>query len=130
MEQERLAIAWAGIESVNLRIDVAVGDENIEPGVVVHVEKSRAPTNVRIAGRADTRGPTHVVESLRPHIAIERVGLLLKMRDEKAETAAVVEVAPIDAHVTEFRAFPAEGHTGEHSHVSERAVVIVVVEIV
>ncbi|HEX7424089.1 MAG TPA: hypothetical protein VF311_09440 [Terriglobales bacterium] len=52
------------------------------------------------------------------------------MRDEKAEAAAVVVIAPIDAHVAEFHAFAAEGHAGEHAHVRERAVVIVVVEIV
>lgn len=42
----------------------------------------------------------------------------------------MVVIAPIDAHVAEFHAFAAEGHAGEHAHVRERAVVIVVVEIV
>src|ERR1700676_1491326 len=130
MQQERLAKAGARLQSVDLRIDVAVGDEKIEPGVIVHVEESRAPAYVGIAGLADAGSPTDVVETLRAHIAIERVGLLLEVRDEKAEAAAVVVIAPIDAHVAEFQAVATEGYAGKHAHVGEGAVVIVVVEIV
>src|SRR5229473_176504 len=130
MEQQRLAIAGTGLQRVDLRIDVAVGDENVEPGVVVHVEESGAPAHVGIAGLADAGSPTDVVETLRTHVAIEGVGLLFEVGDEEAEAAAMVVIAPVDAHVAELHAFAAEGHAGEHAHVGEAAVVIVVVEIV
>ncbi len=109
---------------------MAVGDENVEPGVIVHVEKSGAPADVGIAGLTYSGCPTDIVETLRTHVAIEGVGLLLEVRDEEAEAAAVVVITPIDAHVAELHAFAAEGYTGEHAHVGEGAVVIVMVEIV
>src|SRR5882762_11253841 len=116
MQQQRLAKARPRLQSVDLRIDVAIGDENVQPGVVVHVKESRAPSNVRIAGLADAGSPTHVVESLRAHVAIQRIGLLLKVRDEEAKTAAMVVIAPIDSHVAQLHAFAAEGYAAEHSH--------------
>src|SRR6266404_2818352 len=130
MQQQRLAKPRTGFQSVNLRINVAVGYENVQPGVIIHVKESRAPSNVRIAGLAYAGSPTHVVESLRAHVAIQRIGLLLKVRDEEAETAAMVVIAPVNAHVAQFHAFAAEGYAAEHSHVGERSVVIVVIEIV
>src|SRR5467141_3760198 len=104
MQQQRLAKPRTGFQRVNLRINVAVSNENVEPGVVVHVEESGAPANVRIAGLADAGSPTDVVESLGAHVAIERVGLLLKVRNKEAQTPAVVVIAPVDAHVAEFHA--------------------------
>src|SRR6266853_4812251 len=58
MQQQRLAKPRTGFQSVNLGINVAVSDQNVEPGVVVHVKESRAPAYVRIAGLADAGGPT------------------------------------------------------------------------
>jgi len=107
----------AGFQSVDLRIDVAVGDEDVEPGVVIHVEKSGAPADVGVAGLAHAGSPTDVVETLRTHIAIERVGLLLEVGNKEAETPAVVVIAPVDSHVAEFQAIATEGYAGKHAHV-------------
>src|SRR6266478_4121936 len=126
MQQQRLAKGRPRLQSVDLRIDVAIGDESVGPCVVVHVEKSGAPADVRIAGLTDAGSPTDIVESLRAHVAIQRIGLLLKVRDEEAKTAAMVVIAPIDSHVAQLHAFAAEGYAAEHSHVGERSVVIVV----
>src|SRR5207302_1360110 len=130
MEEKRFAKAGPGFQSVDLRINVAVGDQKVEPGVIVHIEKSGAPADVRIAGLAYAGSPTDVVETLWTHVAIEGVGLLFEVRDEKAEAAAVVVIAPIDAHIAELHTFAAEGHTSEHARVGEGTVVIVVIEIV
>src|SRR5258706_4810671 len=130
MQQQRLAKPRTGFQSVNLRINVAVGYENVQPGVIIHVKESRAPSNVRIAGLAYAGSPTHVVESLRAHVAIQRIGLLLKVRDEEAKTAAMVVIAPIDSHIPELHAFAAKGHATEHANVGECPIMVVVVEIV
>jgi len=84
---------------VDLRIDVAIGDEEIEPGIVIHIEEGSAPADVGIAGLTDTGGPAHVVEAFGAQVAIERIGLVLEVGDEEAEAAAVVIVTPINAHV-------------------------------
>src|SRR5207247_9682160 len=114
MQQERLAIAGAGFQRIDLWIDVAVSDKKIEPGVMVHVEKSGAPAYKRVAGLSDAGSPAHVVESLLAHIAIERVGLLLKMRDEETEAAAVVVIATVYSHVGEITSFEVEVVSGYH----------------
>src|SRR5262245_9749446 len=105
MKEQRLFEARTGIERVDLRIDVAIGDENVEPGIVVHVETCCAPTDVRIAWLTDTRRPTNIVKAFLAPVAIERIGLLLKVGYEEAEPSAVVEVAPVHAHVAQFHAF-------------------------
>src|SRR5437667_3525131 len=88
MQQQRLAKARTSLQSVYLRIHVAVSDEQVKPGVIIHVEKSRAPAYVRIAGLSDAGSPAHVVESLLTHIVIERVGLPPKMRAKEAHASA------------------------------------------
>src|SRR6266566_276350 len=130
MHEQRLAKARTGFQSVNLRINVAVGDQNVEPGVVIHVKEGRAPTDVGIAGLADAGGPTDIVKTLRTRVAIERVGLLFKVGRKEAQAAAVVVVAPINAHVAKLHAFAAEGHARDHPDVGEGAVVIVVIEVI
>src|SRR3989440_2356885 len=130
MQQQRFSKARTSLQGVDLWIDVAVSDENIEPGVIVHIKKAGAPAYKRVAGLSDAGSPAHVVESLLAHIAIERVGLLLKMRDEETEAAAVVVIAPVYSHVAELHSFAAESYAGNHPHVRKGAVVVVVVEIV
>ncbi len=83
MEEHGLFVAGADVDRVDLGIDVAVCYEEVEPGVVVHIEEGGAPANVRIAGLADAGGPAYVVKTFRAHVAIEGVGLLLEVRDEK-----------------------------------------------
>src|SRR4030095_15081986 len=115
---------------IDLRINVPVGDQKIQPGVIVHIEKGRAPADVGIAGLTDARCPAYVVESLGTHIAIKRVGLLLEVSYKKTETSVMVIVAPVDAHVAQLHAFATKGDTGEQPDVGEGAVVIVVVQII
>src|SRR2546427_1745750 len=129
MQQQRLAKAGAGFQRVNLRIDVSVGNKQIEPRAIVHVEESRAPAYVWIAGLAHSGGPTDIIESLRAYVAIERIGLLFEVRDEKTEAAAVVVIAPVDPHIAELHAFPAERDTREQAHIGECPIVVVVVEV-
>src|SRR5437868_15506273 len=39
MEEQRLLEAGTGVQRIDLRIDMAIGDENVEPGIVVHVKE-------------------------------------------------------------------------------------------
>src|SRR5260370_11847275 len=98
MEEKRLTKARASFQGVNLWIHVPVSDKNVEPGVIVHIKKASAPADVRVARLAHAGSPTDVVESLRPYVAIELVGLLFKVRNKEAQTPTVVVDAPIDAH--------------------------------
>src|SRR6266481_9828955 len=79
MEQDRFTITRARLHRVHLGENVAVGDEKIEPGVVVHVKKARAPSDQTIILMAEAGSPAHVLEAFRAHIAIQRIGLLGKI---------------------------------------------------
>src|ERR1700687_3255379 len=129
MKQDRLTVAWAGVERIHLRIDMAIGHEEVEPGVIVHVKESGAPAHVRIAGLANARSPTYIIETLLTHIPVERIRLLLEVRDEVAEAAAMIVVSKVHTHAPKLHAFSAESHSREHADVRKRAIVIVVVEI-
>src|SRR4030095_2135877 len=50
VKKNRFLIAGASIDGIDLRINVPVGDQKIQPGVIVHIEKGRAPADVGIAG--------------------------------------------------------------------------------
>src|SRR5205814_5570312 len=70
MEEERLAITGTGLQRVNLRIHMAVGYKNVQPGIVVHVKESRAPAHIRIAGMSHSGSPAHIIETLGAEVAI------------------------------------------------------------
>src|SRR5713101_6529785 len=130
MEQKRFTVTRAGFHAIHLGKNVSIGDEDIGPGVVVHVKEAGAPAHQAIVLLSDAGSPAHVLETLRAEIFVKTVGLLGKMRDEEAEQSAVVEVGEINVHVAELKAFADERQAGEHADVRKGAVVIVVVEVV
>ena len=130
MEEERLTIARTGLQSVDLRIDVAVGYKKIQPGIVIHIKEGRTPANIRIAGPAHSRGPTYIVEPFCAQVAIEGIGLFFKMGHKKTQASAMVVVAEIHSHVSKFQALAAQRDPGQQAGLGEGAIVIVVIKIV
>src|SRR5262249_46444563 len=130
VEENRLAVPGTGLQRVNLRIDMAVSDKEVQPGIVIHIKESRSPSNIRIAGPALSRGPTHIIEAPGAQIAVKRIGLLFKVSDKKAQAPTMIIIAKIHSHVSQFQAFTTQRDAREQSHISERSIVIVVIEIV
>src|SRR5262249_50974449 len=85
MKEEGLTISRTGLQRVDLWIHVTIGNKKVQPGIVIHIEESGAPANVRIAGLAHCRGPTHIIEPLGAQVAIERIRLLFKVGNEEAQ---------------------------------------------
>src|SRR5258706_1025896 len=83
MEQHRLPVACSGFDRVDLREDMAVGNKDVEPGIVVHVEEARTPANQAIILLPKAGSPAHILESLGAEILVEPVGLLGEMGDEE-----------------------------------------------
>src|SRR5262249_31496778 len=75
MEEERLTITRTGFQSIDLRIHMAVGHKKVQPGIVIHIEESRAPANVGVARLAHSGGPAHIIEALSAHVSVQRIGL-------------------------------------------------------
>ena len=111
------------------------GDKDIEPAVVVHVEKRRAPPDQRQAGLAEMRWHGDIFESTRSmilisQVAIKRVGLVGKFGDEHREASAVVVIAPSHAHRSERLTFTVQRNASDHCLVTERPIAIVVKEMI
>src|SRR5581483_512640 len=67
---KRLTIMGPARNRIYLGINMAIGDEDVQPSVVVHIEKSSAPSHHRIGRLGQFRGPTHVRESLWSLVAV------------------------------------------------------------
>src|SRR5437868_8303002 len=52
-EKQRLAKVRGIGNGIDLRVDVTIGGQNIEPAVIVHVEKAGTPTDKGMAGLRD-----------------------------------------------------------------------------
>ena len=113
-----------------LRIYMTGNNEKVQPRVVIHIEESRAPLDIGVAGLAYARGPTGVIKAPRAQISEERIGLGLEVRRDHTETPGMVVVSPINSHVSEFHTLAAQRYTGNHRNVGESTIVIIVVEVV
>jgi hypothetical protein len=109
---------------------VSVDHEQVKPAVVIHIKECRSPTDQRKAYLSKTRRHSHIFESSRALVPIERVGLIGKFGDEHGEASAVIVVAPGHAHGTECLALAVHGDAADHRVVGERAVVIIVIEVI
>src|ERR1700730_4914399 len=130
VQQHRFAEARADFYVVYLRIYVAVGYKKVQPSVVIHVKKTRTPADVRIVWLPNSGSPAHIIESFGAQVAVQRIGLLFKVGNKKAQVPAMVVIAKIHSHIPQFHAFTAQRDPGQQAHVGERAVVIVVIKIV
>ena len=109
---EQLALAIPGRRAhphaVQLRIDMPVDRDEIQPGVVVVVKERVAPSDVGQADGGGARSKRHIGEVV-PVVAVQRVVLLREIGDEQAEASAVVVIADRDAHAALFGAVLADG---------------------
>src|SRR5262249_9350075 len=111
------------------RVDMAVGGKDVEPAVIVVVEKAGSPAQKGIFGIGELGADGDVGEIAAAIVAIEGVVIVGKVGDVKADAAAVIVVAGGDAHGSLFAAVVIEGEAGKVADVFERAVVLVAVEI-
>ena len=96
-----------------------IGYEQVQPAVVVKVEKSRAPPQVRQrdspeAGLVRGVGKAQVGPNAEagPHalVAVERVDVIGKVRHEQVEPPVAVKVAAVYPHAGLVFAIAAKGH--------------------
>src|SRR5215472_6494262 len=96
----RLAISWTAGDRIHLRIDVPIGDEEIQPPIVVEIDKTGSPFHVEIAWLCRFRSPSEIDEALRAKIAIKVVGLLGEIGDIDTQAPTVIIVAEVHTHGT------------------------------
>src|SRR5205814_1172656 len=82
---------------VCLRIDVAVGNEQFLPSVIIKINEARAPFQLVVTGSAQSGLICDVFEAA-PAVVIERAVVLGKIGDQQVEPAIVVVIPHGDAH--------------------------------
>ena len=122
-----LGVGRIDVRAVHFGIDVAVGDEDVEPAVVVHVEEADAPAEV--AGVDAEAGEVGVVvEVAAAEVQIEGVGVAGEVGLDDVEEAVAVEVSDGNAHAGLGLAVGRVGDAGLDGDVFEGAVLLVLVE--
>src|SRR6476469_6898453 len=78
-ELNRLAICQSARDRIHLWIHMAVGDENIQPTIVVHIEEGGAPTHLEESGLGQLGGIAYVRKTVCSQVAVQSVGLFVEV---------------------------------------------------
>src|SRR5208283_1203460 len=124
IEQARLLECLADAAAVEVGIDVAVGDDDILPAVVVEVEEADAPADVLgvdgEAGLGGDLGETNLAE-----VAVEVGDVAGEIGLDDVEPAVVIVIGGRGAHAGLLMAVLVIGDAGQGPALGEGAVVIV-----
>jgi hypothetical protein len=82
------------VRRVELRIDVAIGDEEIEPAIGIVVKEVRAPADLEKIGSAQPGRPAHLGECTCAEISVERIRLIGIVGHEKIELPVIIVIRP------------------------------------
>ena len=126
----RLGIAHALLHALDFVFDVAVGDKNVGPAVVVVVEEETAKTQRDQGGAADFRPRRFIHEQPVALVVIERKHLVGEVGDDDAGMAGAVVVGGVHAHAGAGHAIFAEGDSRRDALLLKGSVVLVQVQLV
>src|SRR5579872_3263542 len=112
---------------VYLGIDVAVGENQIGPAVIVEVEKHRAPAQI-LGVQAQAGSESGVGEGAVAIVVVERRRIVGEVGFEDVEAAIAVVVGDGCAHAGLLAAVFVEGGAGGDGYIGESAVAIVAIQ--
>ncbi len=108
----RLGVADALLHRFDLVFDVAVGDEDILPAVVIVVEEKAAEAERQQRRAADFRARSFIHKKAVAFVVVEREHLVCKICNHQAGAARPVVIHGVDAHAGAGNAVFAEGNAG------------------
>ena len=122
-----LCVGGIDIGAVDLRIDVTVGHEDVEPAIVVHVEEAYAPAEeTRVDAETGEIGV--IVEVAVAEVEVERIGVTSEVGLDDVEKAVPIEVSDGDAHACLRFAIGGICDAGFDSDIFEGAVLLVLIK--
>ena len=83
---------------VNCRVDMAVGNDQIQPTIVVKIDKAGAPTKKRKRNLAEAGQKSYIGKISIAIVVIEHVRVVGKVCNVEADATRVVIVADRDSH--------------------------------
>src|SRR2546430_5653090 len=114
---------------LDLRINVAVGNEQVQPSVIVVIEKASPEAEHIMRGTGNTGLITDFVEKSFAIVVPEVVGRSLEIGDIEIKPAIIVIVTQRNAHRRHHSSLGSKRHPAGDSDLFKSAVVLVVVEI-
>ena len=110
---DRLFIGLAGLDLGNLRLEVAVGGEQVEASIQVIVEEEEAEFERRLGRGTEPVqvGQVRELEHRRLVAHIQGRHLVREVADGQPQSLVVLELSPVDTHTASGRTRLVEGHS-------------------
>ena len=112
---------------IDVRKDVAVGEEQVEPAVEIGVEEGRAPAHANERRGRDARR-ARVFEVPAIDAAIQRVAIVRERRQHQIDPQVAIVVAGVGAHARLRAPVAVDRHAGLEADAFEAAVPEVVIQ--
>src|SRR5262249_18334894 len=122
MQQLALAVM------LQLRIDMPVGHEQIDPSVVVVIKEPSSPADIRHAYRGDIRFIRNIREGIVAVVVIERVVIVHEVSFKNVEAPVMIVIADSYTHTSLLAAVRAERRARDEADLLECSVSIVMVK--
>src|SRR6266480_2669741 len=122
MNEVALAIAW------DLRVDMAIGNKQINPTVIVVVEKLGTPTDIRETYSSDIGSVGNIGERIVTIVVEEGVVVVIEVSFEYVQLAIMIIVSHGNAHASLFTAILINGRTGVEPDLLECSISVIVVK--
>src|SRR5688500_2708714 len=97
MQEFWLTIAGAG-QRIDLRIDMAIDDKQVEPRIVVEINEARSPSDIRPRNLSNLGRHRDVAEIVVAIIAVESIVFVNEICNEDPKAAGVKVIAHRNSH--------------------------------
>src|SRR5258708_36781912 len=124
-QMRRLGIADTLLHALDGVFDVAIGDENIGPAVVVVIEEEAAEAERNQCGAADFRLRSFIDEQAVTFVVIERDHLIREVGNDDAGPAAAGVVGGVDSHAGAGNSIFTESYSRWNSALLEATILLV-----
>src|SRR5713101_2256871 len=118
-----------GGNALHFLVHVPIGDEQVQPSVVIVIEKAAAEAQHISGGHRDPGDIAHLVEESFAVVVPDMIRRQLEIRDVQVEIAVVIVIAERNAHGSHGGAVGCKRHSAGDGYFGEGAVVIVVIKI-
>src|SRR5712671_5538669 len=108
---------------------MSVGDEQVQPAIVIVVEKASAEAKYAACGAGYACAVADFIKRTLSIVVPKMIGVVLEVGDEQIQRTVVVIVSKRDAHGRHHIAACRQGHAALQAYFLESAVVLVVIKI-
>src|SRR4030095_16904042 len=127
IENAALFVGDMQLAARQLSVDMAIGDENVLPAVVVEIKKADAETEI-FAVDTQTGRQAGILKRAVTIIAVQGRDLIGKICADDIEPAVAIVVADPHSHAAQGNSVFVKGASGRYRNLAEGAVTIVVIK--